>query len=390
MSKLSKKLVALALCGALLVPTSAMAGELDAAAPNETVSLADYESYIKAANGGIATRSVANLSVQAFDYMEAAVDEPELSGILKEYHDVAETREKTYEMFGANLNSTYQEVEANDFTEEQAAQLLKSAADLETGNAEVTEFTPVEPGTIPAPSHGENVNTDESSISLLSNSDISVRDGDDTGLGYEVKSLPGYNKTTAYFYPGDCNINRTQGGIAGYMFYTISGGGGVQDLGIVYASGYWHTCVNGTWTGHATGPAHLAVGDKLYYKIWIGTDQKIYFQGLDGDNFNNIIFQGEYPTWNMLPASGAGVTINRQITYAANSDYRYDNSGYYLRNARYDQAYLYNNYGYAPFNNSNTESERCGKFGASWAPASNVTIHSNTHWDSENVSIDLT
>lgn len=31
MSKLSKKLVALALCGALLVPTSAMAGELDAA-----------------------------------------------------------------------------------------------------------------------------------------------------------------------------------------------------------------------------------------------------------------------------------------------------------------------------------------------------------------------
>ena len=39
MSKLSKKLVALALCGALLVPTSAMAGELDAAAPNETVSL---------------------------------------------------------------------------------------------------------------------------------------------------------------------------------------------------------------------------------------------------------------------------------------------------------------------------------------------------------------
>lgn len=394
MNKFSKKLVALIMCGALLVPAGAMAGEVDASS-NETVSLADYENYIKSTNG-IASRSASsNLSVQAFDYMEASMEEAELSNILADYQEVAGSREKTYEMFEANLNGTYQEVEANDFSEEQAAQLFQSSADLETGNAEVTEFTPVDSDKYPAPPHGDNsINTVDASVSLLSNSDISVgRDNsiDGSGIGYEVKSLAGYNKTTAYFYPGQCNINRNgQGGIAAYMFYTFAGGGGVQDLGVGYMNGYWQPVVNGTWTGWATGGAHLTTGDKLYFKVWIGTDQQLYFQGIDGDNFNNIIFQGTYTTWNMLPASGSGVTINRQISYAANSGYQYDNSGYYLRNARFDQAYLYNNTSYAQFNSSNTDSTRRGKFGTSWAPNSNVTINSNTHWYSENVTIDLT
>lgn len=395
MNKISKKLMALALCGALLVPTGAMASEMDVATSNEPVSLADYENYISSANGGIATRNAANLSVQAFDYMEAAVDEPELSGILEEYHDVAGTREKTYEMFEANLNGTYQEVEANDFTEEQAAQLLKSAADLETGNAELTEFTPVDSDKIPAPPHAdESDDANNVDISLLSNSDISSRDGDETGLGYEVKSLPGYNRTTADCYPGDCNIGdlpNFPGDIGAYMMYTISGGGGTQDLGIGYmGNGYWHPVVWGTWTGWATGPAKIAVGQKLYFKIWVGTDQHIYFQGLDGNNFSNILFQGDYTTWNMLPANGNGVTINRQITYAANEPQWKDHTGIYIKNARFDQAYIYNDYSYAQFNASNTDSAHRGKFGAKWAPVSNVTINANTHWYSETVSVDMT
>lgn len=394
MSKLSKKLVALALCGALLVPTGAMAGELDAAAPNETVSLADYESYIKAANGGIAARSAANLSVQAFDYMEAAVDEPELSGILEEYHDVAGTREKTYEMFEANLNGTYQEVEANDFTEEQAAQLLKSAADLETGNAEVTEFTPADPDEIPAPSHGDGVNLSDSSISLMSNSDVSGRDNTDvTGIGYEVKSLAGYNRTTADCYLATCNIGDDpyyNGGIAGYMFYTLGNGNGAQDLGIMYkGDGQWCPVVNGKWTGYATGPARMNSGDRIYFKVWIDTQNQINFQGIDGNDFSTVLFQGVYTTWNQLPYSGSGVTINRQITYAANAGYRNDHTGYYINNGRFDRAYLYNNYSTAMFMDSNTDSTRRGKFGASWAPKDNVTINSNTHWYSENISINL-
>lgn len=390
--RLPKKLAAIVLCGALLIPAGAMAGET---VSNETISLADYENYIKSTNN-ITTRSTSdNLSIQAFSYMEAATDEAALSSMLEDYHDVAGTREKTYEMFEANLNGTYQEVEANDFNQEQAAQLLESAADLETGNAEVTEFTPVDSDEIPAPPHSNaTIDTSNSSISLLSNSDISTaRDGEASGLGYEVKSLSGYNRTTADCYPGDCNIGDNadySGGIAGYMFYTIAGGGGVQDLGIGYAgNGYWQPVVNGTWTGWATGPARIANGQKLYFKIWIGTDQKIYFQGLDGNNFSNVLFQGVYDSWGMLPANGSGVTINRQITYAANAGYRNDHTGLYVKNARFDAAYLYNDYSYAQFNNSNTDSTRRGKFGASWAPYSQVAINSNTHWYSENVTINL-
>lgn len=141
--------------------------------------------------------------------------------------------------------------------------------------------------------------------------------------------------------------------------------------------------------GHATGPARIAAGQRIYLKLWVDTNNNINFQGLNAKDFSTILFQGQYPTWNQVPANGNGVTINRQITYAANSGYRYDNSGYYVNNARYDRAYLYNTSTTSMYNSSNTTNHR-GKFGAPWAPSSNVTINSNTHWYSENVSIDLT
>lgn len=168
--------------------------------------------------------------------------------------------------------------------------------------------------------------------------------------------------------------------IAGYMFYTIAGGGGVQYLGLLYVGdGQWCLVVNGTWTGYATGPAHIASGEKVCFKLWIGTDQKVYFQGLDGNAFSNILFQGEYTTWNMLPANTNGGTINRQITYAANEEQWRDHNGYTIDNARFGAVYLYNNSGYVQLNNSNTDSQRRGKFGAAWIPASNVIINKNTH-----------
>ena len=391
-TKFTKKVIAFALCGALMVPVGAMAGEAEGTS-KDTISLADYEAYIHAADQATTRSAESSLSVQAFDYMEASVDNAELSAMLNDYLDYSGTKEKTYQMFEANLNSTYQEVQSNEFTEEQAAQLLKSATDLETGNAEETVFTPVDSDEIPAPPHADADNNTNGSLSVMSNSDISTgrnNSADATGLGYEVKSTPGYNKTTTFFYPGDCNINRNgQPGIAAYMFYTLGGGGGAQDLGIGYFNGYWQPIVSGTWTGWATGSTRLAVGDKLYFKIWIDGNNNINFQGIDGDNFNNILFQGNYTTWGQLPASGSGVTMNRQITYAANKDYQKPHTGYYLNNARFDQAYLYNNSGYAPFNASNTTSTRRGKFGTTWAPVSLVTIHSNTHWDSEKVSINM-
>lgn len=114
--------------------------------------------------------------------MEDAVAESDLSSMLEEYHKDTGTREKTYEMFEANLNGIYQEVEANGFNEEQAEKLLKYAADLETGNAELTEFTPVNSDELPPPPNGAATEDKNSpSVSLMSNSDISARDLENTG-----------------------------------------------------------------------------------------------------------------------------------------------------------------------------------------------------------------
>lgn len=181
--KFTKKVIAFALCGALMVPVGAMAGETEVAS-KDTVSLADYEAYIHAADQATTRSAEPSLSVQAFDYMEASVDNAELSAMLNDYLDYSGTKEKTYKMFEANLNGTYQEVKANDFNAEQASKLLKSATDLETGNAEETVFTPADPDEIPAPSNGEAINMVDSSVSLLGNYDISGRDNTDvTGLG---------------------------------------------------------------------------------------------------------------------------------------------------------------------------------------------------------------
>lgn len=379
------------------MPTTAFAGT---DASNETVSLSDYEKYI-ATKSGVSTLSVTdNVSLEALDYMESAMPEAELSAVLSDYQASEGSREKTYSMFETNLNATYQEAQVNDFTKEEAATVFKLSADLETGNADVTEFTPVDPDSeVPPPPHGEVVasNADEISASFLSNSDISYgRDGDSSGLGYEVKSLPGYNRISGDMYLGSSNIMDKAGsetGIGGYMLYSISNkNNAVQDLGLLYCgNGYWKTVVWGRYTNWGEGPARIANGTYIYLQIWIDENNDINFLGLDGNNMSNIIFQGTYDSWDEMPYSGSGVSFNRQVTYAANEGKQNDHTGLYVNNCRYDRAYLYNDTTGActRFNSSNTDSSRRGKFGASWAPYSRVTINSNTHWYSENISINM-
>lgn len=390
-NNIKRKVAALALCTTLLLPSQMAFAANDA---KTDVSLAGYENYISSN----ARTLQASDSVSALDYMKSAVGDADLEQMLDDYSTVNTSTNDTYEAFKVAVDGIYDEVEQYGFDEAQADALLTSQVELETGKAEVTEFTPCEPSALPS---SALEGTDESKlkklndIELLATTDTSSR-YDVTGLGYEVKSTQGYNKTTTYFYPGECNIDRAgKKGIAGYMFYTLTWNDVAQDLGVVYDQGYWQPCVMGHYTGYAKGGAKLAEGAKLYFKIWIGTDTQIYFQGIDGNNFNNIIFQGVYTSWNELPPSGAGVAFNRQITYAANAtdgegnNCRYAPSGYYIKNARFDQAYLYNNHSTERYQDSNTVSNSRGKFGAPWAPVSYVTINSNTRWSSENVTIDL-
>jgi hypothetical protein len=298
----------------------------------------------------------------------------------------AYSKKDAYKMAKENLKSTYEEVKSNNFSEEQAKALFVSAANLEAGTAVMSkmDFSSEIPDF--APTHPEILNSDSNDIGVLSNSDKSTRtEYETTGIGYEVLSTSGYNKSTAFLNAGSCNVTAPSGK-AGYMFYTIYSNGHYQDIGIGYFGGKWQAVVSGYWTGWGTGTVSINAGDYLYFKLWIGTDNKIYFQILDGNDFNNIKFQNSYSTAaSPIPSSGSGVNFNRQITLVDTAHNA--TSGLYLQNASFSQSYIYNNSATQIFSDSNTNSNRRGKFGCSWASDSKVTILSNPHWYSENISI---
>lgn len=322
----------------------------------------------------------------ALSYMEDAVGQDDMMKVINNYQN-AYSKKDAYKMVAENLKSTYEEIQANNFSEDQAKALFVSAANLEAGTAKLSkmDFSSEIPDF--APTHPEMTKA-VNDIGVQSNSDKSTRTSYETGgIGYEVLSTSGYNKSTAFLNAGSCNVTAPSGK-AGYMFYTIYSNGHYQDIGIGYFGGKWQAFVSGYWTNWGTGTVSISSGDYLYFKLWIGTDSKIYFQILDGNNFNNIIFQNSYTTASSpIPPSGSGVNFNRQITLVDTAHNA--TSGLYLQNASFSQSYIYNNSATQIFGDSNTNSSRRGKFGCSWAADSKVTINSNPHWYSENITIKM-
>lgn len=160
-------------------------------------------------------------------YIENAVSSKEMNDIILKYQKKY-SNSQAYTMFKKNLKNIYEEGQANNFSETQIKALFIAAANLETSDtfddktnysAEIPDF---------APSHAEefnfeNVNRPYSNFKegLLNNSDKSQRTSYETaGIGYEVRSTPGYNQTTTFLNPGRCNVTAPKGK-AGYMFYTI-------------------------------------------------------------------------------------------------------------------------------------------------------------------------
>ncbi len=338
------------------------------------------------------------LGKDSLKYMKSVFNQSEMLDLIRQYKS-SFPNIRAYRMLKENINSTYQEVVANGFNKVQAKKLLIAAAGLETDSIPKSEmeFTYQTPDF--APRHinngidinGSNIEGFNSqNLGLNSNpkgaNDKSSRTStEEDGVGYEVQSKTGFNKTTTFLNAGACNITASQGK-AGYMFYTIRSNDNFQDLGIAYYDGQWKVFVSGHWTGWETANVSIDSGDKLYFKIWINSDQEICFQILDGNDFSNIIFNNSYSSEDQIPENGNGVGFNKQITLVDTA--HNPNSWLYLKNAKYNQSYLYNN-STPPqkFVNSTTVYSRRGKFGCSWASDSKVTIHSNTHWDSEKVTI---
>lgn len=333
-----------------------------------------------------------SIDENVFSYVENAVGRDEMMDMLGKYQEVY-PGEEAYLALKNNIEGIYQEAQAYNFSQEQIKGLFITTANLETGNAEISEMTFSEETPSYAPSHTAEVLFEKnkelyhpSDIDLLSNNgDRSARTGwERAGVGYEVKSKLGYNKTTTFLNAGKCNVT-DESGRAGYMFYTIYCNNKYQDIGIGYFNGRWNAFVSGNWTGWGKANVAIKPGNRVYFKIWIGNDSRIYFAIFDERNFNRPLYQNSYTTHGEIPSSGYGVGFNRQITFV--DDYKKSNSKLYLRGARFNQSYIYNNYATETFNRNNTESSRRGKFGCDWASDSTVDVINNGIWNAETVSI---
>jgi len=330
-------------------------------------------------------------TTESLTYFNNILGKDVIQEVIEKYRVASPNEAEAYEKIKAVLNRTMQEVEAYGFSDDQAKALFLAAVNLETGNAELTEMT--YSVTVPshAPSHTDEDNAINTSnvgvetVMTVANEPKSSRSSYETGgIGYEVKSTLGFNKTTTFLYAGDCNVTAQQGE-AGYMFYTIYYDNHYQDIGIGYFDGKWQAFVQGYWTNWGTGTISVDPGDKLYFVLWIDNSNYINFQILDGNNFNNILFQNRYTTWNQIPSNGSGVGFNKQSTIVDESNDA--TSGLYLKDAIFELAYLYNNSTTATFNSNNTLSYRRGEFGCSWASDEKVEVEAYQQWHGETVNI---
>lgn len=214
---------------------------------------------------------------------------------------------------------------------------------------------------------------------------------DPWGIGYEVDSTSGFNEETAY---ATIPTTYIASATSGYMFYTVSspasGSWGI-DVGLWYGSGSggagWRGVYNSTDLGqHATTGiiSALTPGKLVYLQSAVRSDGYLETKVLDGNNFSTVYVDDLYYVGDKGVYTSNAV-FNRQITLC--QDQGIFTNGSYMNNAKFSQAYLYSNTGYAPVSSTNTVSGRRGAFGSNSTNVNQVTVNSYTQWDSENISI---
>lgn len=215
----------------------------------------------------------------------------------------------------------------------------------------------------------------------------------DDGLGYEVLSKPGYYQETAFATLPTVNRAASSGSHSdGYMFYTVSGIDWAIDVGLAYNSGAggeaWRGCYTPQKLETTSGaPINaLRAGSYVYLNAVVENNGYLRFRVLDGNNFNIVYYDISYYVGNygITPTSAS---FNRQISLCNAS--KNFNTGAYLRNAKFSEAFIYFSKGYSKTDANNTISNRRGLFGTNSINAKQVTVNSYTPWDSENVSINF-
>lgn len=215
----------------------------------------------------------------------------------------------------------------------------------------------------------------------------------DNGIGYEVKSLPGYYQGTAYVTLPEVDRGNSPKSSA-YMFYTVSSSSeswGI-DVGLWYCSGTggeaWRGCYTASGNGLISGDVipGLTSGSRVYFNSCVENNGYLRFRVLDANDFSIVLYDISYYV-NDHGIYRNNAIHNRQISLC-NNDANFHTKAY-MHNARFDDAYLYSNSGYYPVSDANTQASRRGVFGTNNTNRNQVTINSSNHWDSEDISIDF-
>lgn len=133
---MTKKLVSLTLCAALMAPGAVFAAEGD-------VSLEGYRAFI----GNPSSNNIVSL-----DYLEAAIGTADMEKVLDNYLASSESETRAYERFGKAVNGVYLEAQAMGFDADQIKAVFIAQTNLETGVSKPDVNQPGDPN-LPPPSH---------------------------------------------------------------------------------------------------------------------------------------------------------------------------------------------------------------------------------------------
>lgn len=215
----------------------------------------------------------------------------------------------------------------------------------------------------------------------------------DNGIGYEVKSNAGYYQETAFATLPTVNRAASSGTYSdAYMFYTVSGPKWGIDVGLAYCSGggveAWRGCYTpqGQLMQTKNLSSTLKSGDRVYFNAVVETNGYLRFRVLDASDFSVVHYDLAYYVGDQgIYRSNAA--FNRQISLCNGA--KNFNTGAYMRNAQFSNAYIYASSGYSQTVASNTEANRRGVFGTNSTNRNQVTVNSYSPWYAENVSINF-
>lgn len=280
------------------------------------------------------------------------------------------------DLYDDKILSFVQQVKAYNFNDEQIQQYVKG----------MVETPPI--------IINDDSNTNNKAFGVTNPPYSQNRPGD-LGIGYEVKSNPGFYEATAFvtlpssYYRPD--------NTSGFLFYSVSSplsdldNWGI-DVGLWLSDGWDGIGWRGVYTaaGQESVPvtgriSALTPGKEVYLIGKVRDDGYLECQVLDAQNFNIvyvdfIYYVGNRNIW------GSNAIFNRQITLCEGKG-NFSN-GAYMLNSKFSNAYLYSHTtGYAPVSSANTQSNRRGIFGTNNIDRNKVTLNSYTQWDSEDVTI---